>query len=226
MKDKQIIQQATKIEGWLSIEVMDLFIRILKTLPEGSNLLEIGSWKGRSTTLLALSMPKNSKLYSLDPFSGSQEHKHLYGKVDTFQDYQKNLKANNIENLVYPIKSTTKDLIKNPIKQINFLFIDGSHEYTDVLADFKYWFPLVNDHGWIAFHDYKWQGVKKVIWEEVLTRKDISAAKRVEDTIYFQKKKEGNIFSYYYNQLYLLILKQIQNLKRLRRKVRKRGYFL
>ncbi len=49
-------------------------------------------------------------------------------------------------------------------KAIDFIFIDGSHQYLDVLKDFELSFPLVKNGGWIAFHDvvHTWPGPESV----------------------------------------------------------------
>lgn len=39
-------------------------------------------------------------------------------------------------------------------RYFDFVFIDGSHFYEDVLKDIKCWYPLVKDGGILAGHDY------------------------------------------------------------------------
>ena len=53
-------------------------------------------------------------------------------------------------------------------QSIDVLFIDGSHEYNDVKADFEAFYPKVKKGGIIAFHDIKgmWQGVTR-FWNEI-----------------------------------------------------------
>lgn len=47
------------------------------------------------------------------------------------------------------------DVIKTALygRQLDFLFIDGSHYYEDVKKDFEMYYPLVREGGAIAFHD-------------------------------------------------------------------------
>ena len=37
--------------------------------------------------------------------------------------------------------------------KINFTFMNGSHQFLDVLKDFELSFPFLKEEGWIAFHD-------------------------------------------------------------------------
>ena len=51
--------------------------------------------------------------------------------------------------------------------KVDFAFVDGSHEYADVLRDLELLYPLVKDGGWIAFHDVEpgWPGSWRV-WRQ------------------------------------------------------------
>lgn len=224
--DLQIKSSVLKIDGWLSEIVINKFISIIKTLPENSNILEIGSWKGKSTTLFALASSQESKVYAIDPFSGSQEHHHIFGQeIDTYADFQRNIELNKIENKVIVLKGTTNDFKDSmTVKNINFdfVFIDGSHNYQDVLLDFQIWFPRVKTNGWIAFHDYKWPGVKKVVWDELLKSTRVAKVYRVEDTFYAQKINKYSPISHGFNLLHLSTLKVHQFLKRHKRRIKKK----
>ncbi len=49
---------------------------------------------------------------------------------------------------------------------LDFLFIDGSHEYEDVKADFDNYHGLVRPGGVIGFHDVNHPPVKR-LWDEI-----------------------------------------------------------
>jgi hypothetical protein len=51
-------------------------------------------------------------------------------------------------------------------RSLDFVFIDGSHEYEDVKEDIYYWYPKVKRGGIISGHDYtNYPGVKKAVDE-------------------------------------------------------------
>jgi len=41
-----------------------------------------------------------------------------------------------------------------PDKSIDFVFIDGAHDYESVMEDIKTWYPKVRDGGILSGHDY------------------------------------------------------------------------
>ncbi len=224
---KEILSRIDSIEGWLSEEVITTFFKLIKS-SDPKIILEIGAWKGKSSVVFGLSSNARAKVFSLDPFTGSQEHKHLYGEnLDTFDEYKQNIKRNKLENKVIPIIGKTGTLTKSQLKifqesGIDFLFIDGSHEYEDVLNDFKFWSPYLNQNSIIAFHDYKWPGVKKVIWEEFFEDPRFGKITRVEDTFISKTIKKPSVTDKLYNDFYLRYLKINQKLKRKKRKLRKK----
>ena len=41
-----------------------------------------------------------------------------------------------------------------PVHSVDFVFVDGAHDYEGVRDDIRYWLPTVKPGGIIAFHDY------------------------------------------------------------------------
>jgi hypothetical protein len=117
-------------------------------------IVEIGSWKGYSTIWLAkgsLAGNKN-KVYAIDPHTGAAIHKQMYGTVDTFGDFIKNIKDLEVDSIVTPLRMTSENAVKE-WKDINIslLWIDGDHMLPD--KDLEMWFPYVKYGGVIALHD-------------------------------------------------------------------------
>lgn len=57
------------------------------------------------------------------------------------------------------------------IPGIDFMFIDGSHEYKDVIGDYQNYYRMVKHGGLIAFHDITYSPDVRKAWNEV---KDVS----------------------------------------------------
>ena len=54
---------------------------------------------------------------------------------------------------------------------LDFLFVDGWHEYDGVKRDSQVWLPKVKQGGIVVLHDSGWaEGVKRVIEEDVKQR--------------------------------------------------------
>ena len=138
------------IEGWLNdAETRWLFKRAL-SLPDNTNLVEIGSFKGRSTSCLAFGCRgTNKRVFAVDTFDGGPDLQ----RYDSFREFCLNIKRCQLSEYVEPVRGISWELAKTWNKPIHFLFIDGSHLYEDVLADFASFVPHVVPGGIIAFHD-------------------------------------------------------------------------
>jgi hypothetical protein len=163
-------------EDWMDFH--ELYSEMVSHFSDGAHFVEVGSWKGRSTSYMAVEIinsKKNIQFDCIDTWLGSEEH-----LSEQSQFFQPELKKN--ENWLYnEFKKNTlivSDYI-NPIRldsleasklykdrSIDFIFIDASHDYQDVLNDITYWYPKVKKGGFIAGHDYTiFDGVKKAVDE-------------------------------------------------------------
>ncbi len=184
-----IITATKNVDGWLSDkEVIFLYSAAGKNDKTGT-ILEIGSWKGKSTICLALGL-KNSnsreKVHAVDWHKGSKEH----GSVSTEKEFKKNVKNAGVSDFVTPIIMKSEDAAKVWSKKkapIRLLWIDGSHEYEDVKKDFVLWNKYVIEGGVVAFHDtFFWSGPKRVV-DEFLFRGNFRNIRFVDDVTYGEK---------------------------------------
>ena len=137
-----------------------------KKAPAKAVIVEIGSFKGRSTVSFGFGCVGTSKrIYAIDLFEGDGGE---YGNEDFQKSFQGNVDRCGLSQYIRSIRSHSLEVARTWNMPIDILFIDGSHEYHDVKADFEAFFPFVKAGGIIAFHDIKgkWEGVIR-FWEEV-----------------------------------------------------------
>lgn len=68
---------------------------------------------------------------------------------------------------VTPLVGESREIARTWAAPIHMLFIDGSHEFTDVIADFDNFYPHVVRRGVVALHDVtrNWEGPYRA-WHE------------------------------------------------------------
>ena len=74
----------------------------------------------------------------------------------------------NVNDIVTPIQGKSLDAVSMfEDESIDFIFIDASHEYKDVLSDITSWYPKLKPGGLIAGDDYSkcWSGVIRAVDE-------------------------------------------------------------
>lgn len=136
-------------ESNASLEKLDLEkILALSALYEPKVILEIGMWKGFSA---------ENWIKAFDPdllITLERDHKHedgTYYAENTVEGKQK-------YHYLWDVDSnaeTTVDKVKALLdgRQVDFLFIDGGHEYSVARRDIKNYLPLLKPGGIATFHD-------------------------------------------------------------------------
>jgi predicted O-methyltransferase YrrM len=110
--------------------------------------LEIGAFAGGSASLVSTN-PKVKNVYSID--LGSPINKEIpIRNVNNFKNkecsYEYFQGSSFDKNLI--------SLVKETVKSVDILFIDGDHSHLGVLNDFKNFSNLVKPGGYIVFDDY------------------------------------------------------------------------
>ncbi len=137
-------------------------------------IVEIGSFKGKSTVFLAKALQKTNssqKLFAIDPHINTRDNQVVpnYQESSSYAAFMENLEKAEIKHLVQPIVKTSVEAAKQWNDKINLLFIDGSHKYEDVQNDLKLWLPHLTKKGIVIMHDTKptgaFPGVRKAMNE-------------------------------------------------------------
>jgi predicted O-methyltransferase YrrM len=172
------------LEGWLYATEGKWLFETARSLPGHSNLVEIGSFKGRSTCCLAFGCRgSNKRIFAIDSFDGGAD----LPKGDSFADFSRNVSRLGLSEYVEPVVGLSAEVAKTWGKPIHFLFIDGSHFYEDVLLDFTGFFPHVVPGGMVAFHDVivGFPGVLRA-WNEIF-KHELSEVGHCESIAYGRK---------------------------------------
>lgn len=136
-------------------------------LASPANIVEVGSFKGRSTCSLAFGCRGTDKrVFAVDSFNGNDTD---FSARGFFNEFTTNLKRCGLSPYVEPMIGISHEIARAWTKPIHLLFIDGSHTYEDVLADFQGFFPHVVPGGIVALHDVcdSWPGPAR-LWHEAV----------------------------------------------------------
>ena len=141
-------------EKWFNYQ--NIYKRIVESVPEGGHIVEVGAWKGASTSYLAVeAQHKKLRIDVVDTWSGSQEHKDISDirENSLFETFIDNLRP--VINLVNPIRTDSISASKMYDEEsLDAVFIDADHRYESVKADILAWMPKAKKGGILAGHDY------------------------------------------------------------------------
>ena len=137
---------------------------------------------------LAAGARDGTKIYAIYPHSGSSEHKQQMGRVNTLDEFKDNVKKAGVEHKVIPLVKTSEQAAREWQDPIEFLFIDGAHEYELVKQDFELWSSHLIEGGTIAFHDsVDWPGPKQLVRDEIFLKSEYAEAGVVGSITYAKK---------------------------------------
>ena len=144
MIGKDVLAEINGIDGWLTNREADFLYTQATKCPKDTRIVEIGSYKGKSTVCLARGSHdgNNVKITSVDP-SFQPSH----------QEFKKMLCKKSINDIVDTIEKPSVEAAEDWSGPISLLFIDGNHDYSFVLEDFLNWEPFLISGGIVAFHD-------------------------------------------------------------------------
>jgi len=141
-------------EDWFTYP--EVYQEMVKRFPSGSKFVEIGSWKGKSSAFMAVEIANSGKqidFYCVDTFEGSVEHQNNPELPRLYNIFKDNMKP--VEDYYQDMRMSSMEAVKKfQDESLDFVFIDGSHEYEDIKDDIKSWLPKVKKGGVLAGHDY------------------------------------------------------------------------
>ncbi len=155
---KNKLQHYQTIEGWLTPNEANGLYEISSMLPMEGIVLEIGSWKGKSTWCIAQGLKKGT-INCIDPFNaaGEEGSKEIYEKTkrntSLLDQFQHNMKGISPNVKIITHKGYSNEFV-DAIHNIDFLFIDGDHSIEGCRFDFDNFEKDVKVGGYLAFHDY------------------------------------------------------------------------
>ncbi len=153
-----LIRNYKKIDGWLTQEEALGLYGLASLVPRNAIIVEIGSWKGKSTFCIAKGL-KKGKIFAIDPFNAEGEtgSRELYektkGVAPLYEQFSSMLKKHGLWEKIEPLIGFSSQFT-NHFAQIDFLFIDGDHSIEGCDYDYTHFSPFIKTGGFIAFHDF------------------------------------------------------------------------
>lgn len=146
------------VDGWLSdAQVRRLWRAAAAVRPPG-RIVEIGSFRGRSTIVLARAAAAGVEVVAIDPHGGGDRGPQEItpdverGEQD-FRAFQSNLRRAGVEDRVTHLRTPSLDALGALEGTIALLFVDGAHRYRPARSDIERWGARVAPEGTLLIHD-------------------------------------------------------------------------
>lgn len=163
----QELEDVYRLPGMLTLAEIDCLFQLGQYDQRNGVIVEIGSWKGKSTVALARGARKvnGAKIYAIDPHKILPEEGYY---EDTEAEFRATLLQAGVDDCVVPMIMTSEEAARGWNQSVRLLWIDGDHRYQAAKLDFALWEPHLVEGGILAMHDtIRKRGPKRVLWEEV-----------------------------------------------------------
>lgn len=166
------------VPSWFSFP--NLYSYVVNKFPNGSHFVEIGAWKGCSSSYMGVELHNSGKTIRfdcVDTWNGTVN--------DPVHDVDTDVQQKTLYEKFLANTERVKDYI-NPVRMdsleaaatyedgsLDFVFIDADHTYEAVKKDVDAWFPKVKNGGILAGHDYAWcEDVRNAVHDALGIAKD------------------------------------------------------
>jgi hypothetical protein len=151
------------IEGWLTPAQAQVLFDAAGTVAPGGQIVEIGSFRGRSTVALALGAPAGVDIVAIDPHAGNDRGPQEIQGYETeaagdHEAFLANLARAGVAERIRHVRAFSSDAHGEVAGAVDLLWVDGAHRFGPARDDVRRWGDRVVGGGRMLVHD-SWSSV-------------------------------------------------------------------
>ena len=155
------------VHGWMTRLESRAHFLCAKSVPLGGKIVEIGSYHGASSIVLAAGSVAGNRVpvYAVDPHIGQiyTNSGDTYDSTDQTTWYS-NVVISGLAQLICAIKLPSVNAARAfDDESVDLLYIDGCHFYEAVAADLAAWIRVLRPGALVLMHDRLEHGVERAI---------------------------------------------------------------
>jgi hypothetical protein len=146
------------VEGWMTDGQARRLWSRAGELRAPSQILEIGSYRGRSAIVLASAAAAGVEVIAVDPHAGNDRGPQQWegtaedGQSDN-EAFWGNLRRAGVADRVRHVRRPSQEAFDEVPGELDLLYVDGAHRYKPARADIHGWGMRVRDGGTMLVHD-------------------------------------------------------------------------
>jgi hypothetical protein len=166
------IRTSHDVEGWC--DYRPFYADIARALPDGAEIVEVGSWQGQSIIWLCQRLQdlgKRVTVHCVDTWRGEQNQPSHLAIVEAhggsmLDVFLRNIEAAGVADMIrIHVGDSAESAAEFRDGTLDFVFIDAAHDYDSVVKDLAAWYPKMKPGGIWAGHDYPHHEVEQAVHE-------------------------------------------------------------
>jgi predicted O-methyltransferase YrrM len=146
------------VEGWLSEGQARRLWHAGRTVPAPGQIVEIGSFRGRSTIILSRAAAEGVQIIAIDPHAGGDRGpQEIAPEAERGQSdaeiFGANLERAGVNGRVRHVRRMSDEAHADVDGPIDMLYVDGAHRYAPARDDIAAWGARVPVGGTLLVHD-------------------------------------------------------------------------
>lgn len=193
----ELLGSIRSVEGWMSDEQAARLWQRARSLGPGAQVVEIGSYRGRSIIVLATAAPADTALVAIDPHAGNdrgprqREGAASDGQAD-HEAFVTNLRSAGVAGRIRHVRKPSDAALADVDGPIDLLYIDGAHTYRAARADIRDWGARVAPGGTMLVHDaFSSVGVTLALLRETFLSRSLTYLGRSGSMVEYQRAPVG-----------------------------------
>jgi predicted O-methyltransferase YrrM len=152
------LAEIRSVDGWLTDDQAGRLWTAARRASTSGLIVEIGSYRGRSTIVLARAAGPDVEVVAIDPHAGNDRGPRQWegAPEDGHEDHRRfheNLERAGVASAVRHVRKFSDDALPCVDGEIDVLYIDGAHRYRPALADLRLWGDRIRADGTMLVHD-------------------------------------------------------------------------
>lgn len=174
MAQAELMATLDGVEGWFSPDQVARLAQRAAAVPPGGRIVEIGSFRGRSTIAIARCSPPGVEIVAVDPHAGTDRGpQEIAGfaaaAAEDHEAFVANLDRAGVRDRVIHVRRFSQEALVEVAGPIDLLHVDGAHRFVPARDDLRSWGARVPPGGCLLVHDaFSSVGVTGAIGAELL----------------------------------------------------------
>ncbi len=170
----RVMTLVADVDGWMTPGQAATLHDAATRCPAGGLIVEIGSFRGRSTIVLASAAAPDVEVLAIDPHAGNDRGPQEFEGFEQeaagdHEVFRANLADAGVADRVRHLRKFSDEALADITRPIDVLYVDGAHRYAPARADIARYGGRVADGGTMLIHDsFSSVGVTAAIMRELV----------------------------------------------------------